>query len=214
MTNEKPAEREIIYVGDPMCSWCWGFAPVARKLAEQFGDRAPVRLVLGGLRPGKRAAVLDAELKKTIRPHWERVQQMTGQAFDYSIFDREGFLYDTEPACRAIVYVRGKSRVQSLPAFLALQDAFYARGVDITQVDSIATVLADQGLDGEAFRASFEDPVLSQHTYADFTVAERLGAQGFPTVFLRDGDNIALLTMGYQPYDVLAPAVERYFSAD
>lgn len=24
--------EEIIYVGDPMCSWCWGFAPEFQKL--------------------------------------------------------------------------------------------------------------------------------------------------------------------------------------
>ena len=28
-------DAELIYVGDPMCSWCWGFAPVAQALVEQ-----------------------------------------------------------------------------------------------------------------------------------------------------------------------------------
>ena len=25
----------LLYVMDPMCSWCWGFAPVVAALAEQ-----------------------------------------------------------------------------------------------------------------------------------------------------------------------------------
>ena len=25
----------LLYVMDPMCSWCWGFAPVLESLAEQ-----------------------------------------------------------------------------------------------------------------------------------------------------------------------------------
>ena len=25
----------LLYVMDPMCSWCWGFAPVAEALVEQ-----------------------------------------------------------------------------------------------------------------------------------------------------------------------------------
>ncbi len=43
-------------------------------------------------------------------------------------------------------------------------------------------------------------------------MAGRLGAQGFPTVILRKLDQLTLLTVGYQPLDVLLPATERFFS--
>ncbi|HCN45385.1 MAG TPA: disulfide bond formation protein DsbA, partial [Pseudomonas sp.] len=49
----------LLYVMDPMCSWCWGFAPVAAALiaqAQQAG--VETRLVVGGLRTGSSA--LDA----------------------------------------------------------------------------------------------------------------------------------------------------------
>ncbi|MFQ5523922.1 MAG: DsbA family protein, partial [Acidimicrobiia bacterium] len=39
---------KLIYVGDPMCSWCWGFAPEIEDLADEY----PVEVVVGGLRPG------------------------------------------------------------------------------------------------------------------------------------------------------------------
>src|SRR3990167_5669901 len=28
-------QARLLYVMDPMCSWCWGFAPVLESLAEQ-----------------------------------------------------------------------------------------------------------------------------------------------------------------------------------
>jgi protein-disulfide isomerase-like protein with CxxC motif len=31
--------KEIIYVGEPMCSWCWGFSPVLRQLLKTFNFR-------------------------------------------------------------------------------------------------------------------------------------------------------------------------------
>ena len=41
----------LLYVMDPMCSWCWGFAPVAAALIAQAADAGvPTRLVVGGLR--------------------------------------------------------------------------------------------------------------------------------------------------------------------
>ena len=44
-------DTEIIYVGDPMCSWCWGISPQLNAL-ERYGKQQgiPFRLVLGGLR--------------------------------------------------------------------------------------------------------------------------------------------------------------------
>ena len=41
----------LLYVMDPMCSWCWGFAPVVQALAEQAAAAGvPLQLVVGGLR--------------------------------------------------------------------------------------------------------------------------------------------------------------------
>ena len=207
------SEREIIYVGDPMCSWCWGFAPVAERLATRFREVADFRVIAGGLRPGEHAAPLDESLKSSIRPHWEKVEAMTSQAFDYSIFDRDDFVYDTEPACRAVVCVRRMSPERTLDTFLALQKAFYADGLDITATEVIAGLIEAQGIERDTFLESFRHSSIEQYTYADFAMASRLGAQAFPTVYLRNEDDVALLTMGYQPYEVLAPAVDKFFSS-
>jgi putative protein-disulfide isomerase len=207
-------EREIIYVGDPMCSWCWGFAPVARALADRFAERASFRIIAGGLRPGEHAAMLDDGLKRSIRSHWEQVQAMTSQPFDYAIFERDDFLYDTEPACRAVVCARRIEPARTLELFIALQTAFYAQGSDITDADVIADVAGSVGFDRGRFARDFAQPASAQYTYADFAMASRLGAQGFPTVFLRNRDDVAMLTMGYQPLETLEPAVTSYFSSD
>ncbi|HAB02762.1 MAG TPA: disulfide bond formation protein DsbA, partial [Pseudomonas sp.] len=46
----------LLYVMDPMCSWCWGFAPVASALIEQAAQAGiATHLVAGGLRSGATA---------------------------------------------------------------------------------------------------------------------------------------------------------------
>jgi len=196
-----------------MCSWCWGFAPVARRLADRFSGEAQFRIIAGGLRPGEHAAALDDTLKHSIRPHWERVEAMTGQAFNYALFERDDFIYDTEPACRAVVCARRMAPERTLDVFIALQTAFYEQGRDVTDADVIADIAAAAGLDRQEFSDNFAQPALAEYTLADFAMAGRLGAQGFPTVFLQNGEDVALLTMGYQPLESLEPAVERFFSA-
>jgi len=74
----------LIYVGDPMCSWCWGFAPEIAALAEQF----PVEVVVGGLRPGPLAQPLEDGLAGFLAQHWFEIAEQTGQPFDISFLDR------------------------------------------------------------------------------------------------------------------------------
>jgi hypothetical protein len=41
----------LVYVHDPMCSWCWGFDPVLRELVSSLPEGVAVRRLLGGLAP-------------------------------------------------------------------------------------------------------------------------------------------------------------------
>ena len=88
-----------------MCSWCWGFSPVLNKIIKKYSNAAPTRLVVGGLHAFDTDPMSD-EYKARIKHHWEQVAEATGQPFNYAFFDREGFVLDTEPACRASVVVR------------------------------------------------------------------------------------------------------------
>ncbi|NPC76191.1 DsbA family protein, partial [Corallococcus exiguus] len=41
---------EVLYVGDPMCSWCWGGSPGLLQLeAEALRRGIPFRIRVGGL---------------------------------------------------------------------------------------------------------------------------------------------------------------------
>lgn len=208
---QAPAETEIFYIGDPMCSWCWGFAPAAQAIVERFSD-VPFTVILGGLRPGENAELLDERLRKLIEPHWHRVHEMTGQAFDFGFFDRAGFVFDTEPACRAVVALRRIAPERTFPFFVSLQRAFYAENVDITDAANYAPLLDAQGVHSDEFMTLFEDGGVRRETYGDFVLARQLGARGFPTVVLRKDKKLALLTVGYQPFGKLEPEIEKYFA--
>ncbi|HAF94352.1 MAG TPA: disulfide bond formation protein DsbA, partial [Pseudomonas sp.] len=62
----------LIYVMDPMCSWCWGFAPVMQALAEQAANRGVgLHLVVGGLRR-ERTPMDEAGRRRTLA-YWQAV---------------------------------------------------------------------------------------------------------------------------------------------
>ena len=73
-------KKELIYIGDPMCSWCWGFSPVLQEIRKQFQDHLAFSVIVGGLRAGT-SENLTEDLKQDIRGHWTEVNKMTGQPF-------------------------------------------------------------------------------------------------------------------------------------
>ncbi|MCP4401516.1 MAG: DsbA family protein [bacterium] len=207
-------DLEIIYVGDPMCSWCWGFAPVLDTIRDNYGHIAAFSIIVGGLRPGKSAELMDEKFQDVLRQHWQHVHDASGQPFDFGFLTRESFLYDTEPAARAVVTVRQLAPEKEWSFFNALQKSFYAENVDITQQENYSTMLQEHHIPEDLFLESFNSETTRTATYQDFASSRQMGIQGFPSVVLRKQEQYALLTAGYQPYEALEPPLSRFFSSN
>jgi putative protein-disulfide isomerase len=206
------SELRFIYFADPMCSWCYGFAPVISTLAERFEGRMELQLVMGGLRAGH-AAPMRAEDKAYIREAWTRVATASGQPFDFAFLEREGFVYDTEPACRAVVTARRLQPRMALPFMARIQQAFYAESRDMTSAEEIAAVAGEAGFEAQEFGDAFLDADTRNETFRDFLAAQELGIGGFPTLIAgSEKKGYALVTNGYRPLEDVLEPLERWWA--
>lgn len=202
----------LLYVADPMCSWCWGFSPVFGHVRERFADRFDTALLMGGLAAGNREP-LDASTRESIREHWEHVFEASGQAFDFGFFDREAFVYDTEPACRAVVCARELEPGAEFGMLEGVHRAFYAENRDVTNATVLADVAAAEGLDRAAFSEALEDPKMHLATGNDFSVVRTAGIQGFPALLAgAEERGFTAVTVGYQPYEAIEALLERWLA--
>lgn len=211
MTIPQPDTRKhLVYFADPMCSWCWGFAPVVAGLSAHFRERLPIALMMGGLRPGNRKAMTEQD-KAYVRDHWTHVHKASGQPFDFAFFDRDHFVYDTEPACRAIVAMRRIDPDRTLDYLARVQRAFYAEGRDVTRPETLAELAGEAGAEPAAFAAALDSPECREETVRDFLTTQEVGVKGFPTLLAGDlTHGYALVTSGYRPLDGLTGALERW----
>lgn len=205
------AERHFLYFADPMCSWCYGFSPVIGELAQRFAGRLDVKLVMGGLRAGNTRPMRPQD-HDYIRGAWTRVREASGQPFDFSFFERDGFVYDTEPACRAVVTVRRLQPDKTLSYMATVQHAFYGRNQDVTDTDVLAE-LAKGSIDGAAFTQEFLAPDTRNETFRDFLTAQQAGVQGFPCLLAgNEAEGYAQVTNGFRPIDGLPEAIEAWLT--
>ena len=200
---------ELIYVVDPMCSWCWGFAPAFRAVMDHHAD-LKVNVVAGGLRPGSAAQPLDDRLRAMLAHHWEQVAETSGQPFDSEVLQRQDWVYDTELADMAVVTMRTLAPHETVPFVHHLHEAFYAKAIDITDLSVYPSLVAGFDVDADDFMTALQLDEIKTATWQDFNLAQRLGATGFPTVFgFRNGEAMAL-TRGYIDAESFDQVVHRW----
>ncbi|MGF1548659.1 MAG: DsbA family protein [Thiotrichales bacterium] len=212
VAGESPVAPTLWYFADPMCSWCWGFAPVIEAIRRDYADRLRVALILGGLRPGV-TEPLAPTLRAEILHHWRDVHARTGQPFRFDGALPEGFVYDTEPASRAVVAVAELAPEQTFAYFKAIQAAFYADGRNVTEVDPLRDLAIDSGVDAQAFQAAFGSDIIRRKTRSHFEVARQRGVRGFPTTILHLNPSVHWLASGYRPYAEIASDLDSYLKA-
>ena len=187
----------LIFVIDPMCSWCWGFHPVIQELREKYSDKYNFSLVVGGLRT-KAQMPWDNESKQYLAQNWNAVAQQTKQPFSFSLLNRKTFDYDTYPACKAIVTVRELWGEKASFEYLEkIQEAFYANGEDTTSIQILLNYVKNRENFLEFYKSERAE-ILMRH---DFAKARSMGANSFPSVIKIDNNGHMVCQKGYQTMD-------------
>ena len=169
--------------------------------------------MVGGLRAGETRG-MTPEMRATVTHHWQQVKQTTGQPFQFENALPDGFVYDTEPACRAVVTMRQVKPERALAYLHALQEAFYAHGRDITQSEVLTEVATELDIDATSFASYWAEPATRMATAADFERKDQLGIMGFPSLLVDTGQRLRLVSMGYQDYDSISRQITRRIERD
>jgi putative protein-disulfide isomerase len=205
---------QFIYFADPMCSWCYGFSPVLQELRARYAEVLPIRVVMGGLRPGTDAP-MPAEARRSLVHHWEEIGRVAGVPFSPALAEREGFVYDTDPAARAVVLARrGGGDSAGLDYLARAHTAFYAEGRDVTDAAVLGEIAGEMGLDGDTFAGELRAEDLKEETWRDYAISQRAGVTGFPTLVVgpnRDG-SFAAITRGYNDLFSVTTSIDRWLA--
>lgn len=203
----------LIYFADPMCSWCYGFSPVIDQIRHAYGRALPIRVVMGGLRPGTEAP-MTAEARTSIVGHWNHVHEASGLPFDTAVLNRERFVYDTDPASRAVVVARREGEELAVRYLGAAQRAFYAESRDVTQGDVLADLAEEFGLDRAGFRAAWASEEAKQETWRDYAISRNAGVTGFPTLIGGPNDQgvYGVVTRGYAPAEQVLAVLRKWIA--
>ena len=203
-------EKTLWYIADPMCSWCWGFAPIIKEVRLNYSENLKIELVMGGLRSGKLA--MASGQRAEILNHWKAVNERTGQPFSFEGAMPEGFIYDTEPSCRGIVAMSLINPSLVFTLLESIQFGFYVQQKDVTNPKVLAQLAGKIGVDMDLYLQVFESDEVKNKVSIHFDKVRQWGVNSFPTVAVQNAAGYSVLNRGYCPPDELFQKIDGWLS--
>ncbi|MCU0450823.1 MAG: DsbA family protein [Bernardetiaceae bacterium] len=205
--------KEIIYIYDALCGWCYGFSPVVKQLKAQYGQQFAFSVRSGGMVTGERVEPL-ARKAAYIKGAMPRVEEVTGvkfgEPFLHGPLASPTYVSDSTPPAVALAAFRSFALDQAVEFAHEVQRAFYHEGKDL-HAEKTYTEIAQRlaGVDEAAFLARYRDPLYRIQAEDEFMEVQGWGVQSFPTLLYFNGQQLFLLAQGYAPLANLDEVMQK-----
>ncbi len=180
----------LFHVHDPMCSWCWGFKPVWSEVRAGLDDSVTVQYLLGGLAPDSDEP-MPSDMQNMLQGTWQRIQKtIPGTQFNFDFWTNNTPRRSTWPSCRAVIAVRRQNKALETTMIQAIQKAYYLEARNPSDHDVLADIAEQVGCDRSTFVNDLNSESVQQEFVSERAFAARIGAQGFPSLFLATPENL------------------------
>jgi putative protein-disulfide isomerase len=201
-------QTTLIYVHDPMCSWCWGFEPVRAQLFATLAGRLPIRRMVGGLAPDSDVP-MPAEMRLGLQQTWQRIQQtIPGTEFNFDFWSKCTPRRSTYPANRAVLAARRQGEEYDQPMTNRIQRAYYLEARNPSDNETLVDLAADIGLDVERFAAELVDATTEQMLTTEIRGSRSMGINSSPSLAVVSDTVQNLIGLNYTDAQAMLSQIE------
>lgn len=202
-------DTTLYYVYDPMCSWCWGFRPVWNRVKAALSGRIEIVYVLGGLAPENHEPMSE-QMRESLQQTWRRVSEVCGVDFNHDFWARNTPMRSTYPACKAALVARGYGKEREM--YERIQSFYYQEAGNPSEYARLYDLAEQVGIPRDEFIARIHSAELENLFLKERMQAERLGAQGFPSLILERGGEARLIHHSYTDVAENLRAIDAHLS--
>jgi len=202
------ASSTLFYLHDPMCSWCYGFAPVLERLKRSVGESLPVTSLVGGLAPDSDEPMAQS-MSDYLQQTWQRIeQQIPGTRFNFDFWTANTPRRSTYPACRAVITARLMAdRADDMTR--AIQQAYYQRASNTSDVEVLIALAATIGLDDNDFARRINSDEIELALVSELDFVRQLDVESFPSLVLCHGSNLHSIAVDYRDPEPMLEQISR-----
>lgn len=177
----------LYYVHDPMCSWCWGFAPVLKQFLAALPSDIEVKRLLGGLAVDSDAP-MSSEMQGMLQETWRRIEtKIPNTKFNFDFWTKCQPRRSTYPSCRAVIAARQQGEDFDEQMTKAIQIAYYQQARNPSDLETLAALADELSLDVTKFKRDMLSPKMQLQLEEEIEYSRELHAESFPSLVLQVG---------------------------
>ena len=192
---------QLIYVHDPMCSWCWGFAETYLELIKQLPEDVVIVRLLGGLAPDC-DEIMPESTRLMVQQNWQRIEEVIpGKKFNYDFWTNCQPRRATYPACRAVIAAREQGDEYDLKMTQQIQRAYYQQARNPSENETLIELAEEIGLDTARFAEHLTQEHTQQRLLEEIDTARSIGINSFPSLLIQHAGKIESVLVNYTDMD-------------
>ena len=197
----------VIFVTDPMCSWCWGMSADLERARREAASVFEFDVLLGGINIGSIQPITEFA-RNRLASIWRSVNEVTAARFGQGL-PAGDFVYNSTRACVAVEAVRSILNRPPFDYLLRLQTRFFVDGLDVTGAELLRDEAASIGIDAGMFDAAVASPQTLTRVREGFALAKSYGTAALPSVLFEVGGVRRLVAGGYVDAPTLLATLRR-----
>ena len=198
----------LIYVHDPMCSWCWGFEPARQKIFTAITGQMQIRRMVGGLAPDSDVPMPEA-MRSMLQQTWQRIEQMIpGTEFNFEFWQKCSPRRSTYPANRAVIAAREQGDEFDSRMTARIQRAYYLEAKNPSDATTLIELATDIGLDADLFAASLVAESTQHKLITEIQATREMGIDSFPSLAVHKADGLRHIGLNYTDPETMIREIE------
>jgi len=199
--------NKLIYVHDPMCSWCWGYKPTWQKLESALANILPIEYRVGGLAADSDQP-MSADMQLQLQAIWQNISNQLGTEFDFGFWQECQPRRSTYPSCRAALIARGFNKEPQMIA--AIQQAYYLQAQNPSDEYVLIKLSEQIGLDASLFEQLLHSNELERRFDDELNYVRSLPIQGFPSLVLIHNNRAYPIAINYTDWQHTLTEIQSY----
>lgn len=195
-------KKRLYYIHDPMCAWCYAFAPTLNTIKENLDDDFEVVYIPGGLAPHTMEPMAQ-EMRERIESYWYQITKVVGTKFNHAFWTKCTPRRSTYLSCQASIAARLQEKEYAM--IEAIQEAYYQRAMNPSDEDTLITLAKELKLDVEKFTHDLTSDETIEIFNDDLNKRRKMGVNSFPTLILQYKKELYPISIEYnQPKIMLS----------
>ena len=193
----------LIYIHDPMCSWCYAFDSSLTALQKKLPDFIRIKKIVGGLAPDT-TNPMPVELQQKIQQTWRRIEQTVPNIqFNYEFWIINTPVRSTYPACRAILAARQQGADFEDKMIGAIQTAYYQKAKNPSLELTLLECALEVGLDVNRFADDLTSNEIEEELQNEIRIARKLDVISYPSLLLEHNGGLFPVTVDYLDHETM-----------